>query len=79
MDGEVGLVGIHAFHNDGLARQRTPRQTYLDIDGLKWTSDGPFDGPRPNWFRNECCETLATTCGATQNRTVDLILIRDAL
>ena len=47
MDGEVGLVGIHAFHNDGLARQRTPRLPYLDTDGHTWTSDGPFDGPGP--------------------------------
>lgn len=43
MDGEVGLVGIHAFHNDGLARQRTPRQPHLDTDGHTWTSDGPLD------------------------------------
>ena len=39
--GEVVLVGIHAFHNDGLARQRTPRLPYLDTDGHTWTSDGP--------------------------------------
>ena len=43
MDGEVVLVGIHAFHNDGLARQRTPRHPNLDTDGHTWTSDGPLD------------------------------------
>lgn len=45
MDGEVVLVGIHAFHNDGLARQRTPSWPDVDTDGHTWTSDGPFDGP----------------------------------
>jgi hypothetical protein len=45
MDGEVVLVGIHAFHNDGQSRQRTPLWPDVDTDGQKWTPDGPFDGP----------------------------------